>query len=73
MQWRMAVACTLSLAALTGCPHAFLKRDGTLDRAARKDTEQSLDSPACTEDVYKELCLEGGQERAEACFEVCGE
>ena len=67
-----AGACLLWLFGLTGCPHAF-GRGGTIDRAVHKDTEDNLSPPECTEDVYKELCVDGGKEKAEACLEVCGQ
>lgn len=71
MRWKRVVACLLSVAGLTGCPHSF-GREGTLDRAAAKDTRESLETPECTLKVQEELCPEN-QEPSEKCLEVCGE
>lgn len=63
----------IPLVGLMGCPHAWLKEESTLDRAARKDTRQSLKYRECTEAVFKELCIDGGEEKAKECAEVCGQ
>jgi hypothetical protein len=59
------------LATLTGCPPDWVKEEGFLDRAAAKDTEESLALPECTKQVRDELCP-AGKPRSPRCIQVCG-
>jgi len=69
MHWKTAVLCALALAGTLGCPHAF-GRDGTIDRAVRKDVRSAVAEGRCTLEEYKEHCVP--DEFSEDCIDVCG-
>jgi hypothetical protein len=55
---------------LTGCPHDLVKEEGFFDRAAAKDTQESLKPPECTDEVRKKLCPDG-KPPSKQCLEIC--
>jgi len=69
MHWKTAVLCALALAGTLGCPHAF-GRDGTIDRAVRKDVRSAVAEGRCTLEQYREHCIP--DDTSEDCIDVCG-
>ncbi len=69
MRWRAASLCVLSLVGLLGCPHSF-GREGTIDRAARKDTRSSLaeEDDCPSREQVREACQ--GKPKEE-CYPEC--
>jgi hypothetical protein len=49
----------------------WVKEEGFLDRAAAKDTEESLGHSECTAEVRAKLCA-GEKQYSEECKKVCG-
>ncbi|MFP2929424.1 hypothetical protein ACLESO_30350 [Pyxidicoccus sp. 3LG] len=60
--------CLLTLGLTVGCPTAH-RRDGTLDRAMRKDAKKRLETDRCNRDEYREFCE--GQENSAECLVEC--
>ncbi|MCP3136917.1 hypothetical protein [Pyxidicoccus xibeiensis] len=60
----------LTLSLTSGCPTAH-RRDGTLDRAMRKDIKEGLDTGNCDQSLYEEHCR--GKEDSEECLSWCFE
>jgi hypothetical protein len=69
VHWKTAVLCSLALAGLLGCPHAF-GRGGTIDRATLKDLKEHLDPEKCTDEDLKTHCELGAD--LEQCLKECG-
>lgn len=69
MPWRTVAALALGLVGLTGCPEDFGK-DGTNDRAVRKDMQELLLKHDCSEKEFRMFCSEG-REQTEECRRQC--
>jgi hypothetical protein len=54
----------LSALVMSGCPFGFGK-DGRIDKAARKDTEEQLGIVRCSEKYREKVCARGRQDSAE--------
>ncbi len=67
MRWGTAWICVFALVGGMGCPDAF-GRDGTIDRAVRKDVRENL-RKNCSEDEIEEFCEDP---TSEECLKNCG-
>lgn len=72
MRWYHAVMSTVWLTAGTGCPHDHM-RDGFIDRAARKDTKETLEQEQdCPPgQVLKWQCAKTEGDERQECKWVC--